>query len=104
MGDHAEVFEPCAFGPLLERFSFLGLLLSSHGIEKEAGIVDHADPGDSVGSLVVFEPSVQVSGRHRLLGQVGEQLLGMLGVGARQWDQDAGGGPGGELLLAYRLK
>ncbi len=55
-------------------------------------------------ALIVAEPELELARRERRRAQRREQLLGVLGVGARQRGEDARGGPSRELSFAHRLE
>src|ERR1700674_377812 len=69
-----------------------GALLAglAQGVDKQTGTADHMVAGAAKGLLVMLEPAAQFAGRQRRIGQRGQQLIGMLSVGARQWHHDPG--------------
>jgi hypothetical protein len=50
----------------------------------------------------MLEPAVQFAGRQRRIGQCGQQLIGMFGVGARQRHHDPAGRPTRQRAVAHR--
>jgi len=65
-------------------------------VDEQPRVGDQPLPERCLRGLVMFEPALELSGRQRTGLQGGEQLLGVIGVGARQRGDDAAGGPGGD--------
>ncbi len=73
-------------------------------LEKELGVLEHARALGAVRLLVVLIQTLELARRQRSSVEVREQLLGVLGVGARQRGQYPGGGPQRQPPFAHGLQ